>query len=52
MGKGKGKLNSIELNLKPGMILFELVSFSSKLSLKSCRKSIKTLLGDFKILKK
>ena len=49
MGKGIGSINSLELNLKPGNILFEMISINYKNSFKILLEASKKLPGKYKV---
>ena len=53
MGKGSGPLNSLEYIIKPGMVLFKILSYNYNISLISIKKIFKQIKGNFTfILKK
>ena len=49
MGKGIGSINSLELNIKPGNIIFEMISINYKDSFKILLEASKKLPGKYKI---
>lgn len=49
MGKGIGSINSLEVNLKPGIIVFEMVSINFKKSFDILLNASKKLPGFYKI---
>ena len=52
MGKGVGNVNSLEYILKPGTVLFKIISYNKKISLNSILKAFKKIPGSFSLLKK
>ena len=49
MGKGIGSINSLEINLKPGTIVFEMVSINFTKSFNILLNASKKLPGSYKI---
>ena len=49
MGKGIGSINSLELNIKPGNIIFEMISVNYKDSFNILLEASKKLPGKYKI---
>lgn len=51
MGKGVGKVYSKVYNLKPGIVVFEVIGINSLLSIKSIKKALIKLPGFYRIFK-
>lgn len=49
MGKGVGKIQSVFFNLKPGVVVLEIVGLYKEISLKSIKSAIRKLPGFYKI---
>jgi len=49
MGKGIGSINSLEINLKPGTVVFEMVSINFTKSFNVLLNASKKLPGFYKI---
>ena len=49
MGKGIGVINSLEINLRPGTIIFEMISINFKKSFNILLNASKKLPGSYKI---
>ena len=51
MGKGMGVKKSFEYILKPGTVLFKVLSFNKKVSLRAINKALKKISGNFFVFK-